>query len=48
MSSKERQLGFGGYERSFVKKQTSREVPDRDGGGSAVPFSELMRMIEPF
>ena len=25
MASKERQLGFGDYERSFVKKQTRRE-----------------------
>ena len=47
MSSKERQLDFGDYERSFVKKQTRRErfLAEME---EVVPFSELIRMIEPF
>lgn len=47
MASKERQLGFGYYERSFVKKQTRRETFLAEME-KIVPFSELIRMIEPF
>lgn len=47
MASKERQLGFGDYERSFVKKQTRRErfLAEME---KVVPFSELVSMLEPF
>ena len=39
--------GFGDYERSFVKKQTRRETFLAEME-EVVPFSELIRMIEPF
>ncbi len=47
MSSKERQLDFGDYESSFVKKQTRRETFLAEME-EVVPFWELIRMIEPF
>ena len=47
MASKEHQLGFGDYERSFVKKQTRRETFLAEME-KVVPFSELLSMIEPF
>ena len=47
MSSKERELDFGDYESSFVKKQTRRETFLAEME-EVVPFSELIRMIEPF
>ena len=47
MAGKERQLGFGDYEHSFVKKQTRRErfLAEME---EVVPFSELVSMLEPF
>ena len=47
MAGKERQLGFGDYEHSFVKKQTRRErfLAEME---EVVPFSELLSMLEPF
>ena len=47
MSSKERELDFGDYESSFVKKQTRRETFLAEME-EVVPFWELIRMIEPF
>lgn len=47
MASKERQVGFGDYECSFVKKQTKR-VAFLAEMEEVVPFSELISMIEPF
>ena len=34
--SKEGQLGFSEVERSMVKRETKREIPVGDGGGSAL------------
>ena len=47
MIGKERQLGFGEFERSFVKKQTRREAFLAEME-AVVPFSLLLSLLEPF
>ena len=47
MGSQERQLGFGEFERSFVKKQTRREAFLEEMEAVA-PFSVLLSLLEPF
>ena len=47
MVGKEHQLGFGEFERSFVKKQTRREA-FLEEMEAVVPFSVLLSLLEPF
>lgn len=46
MWSKEHQLGFGEYERSFVKKPTRREM-FLAKMEAVMPFSKLLSLIKP-